>query len=306
LVLQKAASIMEAINDKNGMGSWIQSPLVEFRQSRLTAGMAFLVAVLALYASLRGLLDQQLYLQATSAGVFAKTLLAATHLQDQLAIPFAALLLILSVKYLLHQEVKTFIFMLGLVSNFLYTYGLFVITGNFTSIYLVYMGIFGLAIYCLLLGLTSFKPDSISQIQLPVWLARSIALFLGIIVCLFIPLWISALLPLTRQHSRPDIYAVFVLDLCVVLPALAITAFQLGRHRPFSFILAGVVLVKIVTLLLPVALGELLLPTHTQAADYGMALLYGLIVFLSLLLSGLYLMYLQGLMPTKTQASVRV
>jgi hypothetical protein len=297
---------MEVIGEINRMGSRIQLPLIESRQSRLTAGMAFLVALLALYASLRGLLDEQLYLQAISAGVFAKTLLAATRLQDQLAIPFAGLLLILSVKYLLSQEVKTFIAMLGLVSNFLYTYGLLVITGNFTTIYLAYMGIFGLAIYCLLLGLTSFKPGLISQIQLPTWLARSIALFFGIIVCLFIPMWIGALLPLTRQHSRPDIYAVFVLDLCVVLPALAITAFQLGRHRPFSFILAGVVLVKIVTLLLPVALGELLLSPHTQVSHYGMALLYGLIVLLSLLLSGLYLVNLQGLMPTKTRASVRV
>jgi hypothetical protein len=295
---------MEAIGEKRRTDTWTQSSLVEPKQSRLAAGMALLIALLALYASLRGLLDKQLYGQAISAGVFAKSLLAATRLQDQLAVPIAGLLLILSVRYLIYQGVKTFIALLGLVSNFLYTYGLFVIMGNFTSIYLAYMAIFGLAIYCLLLGLTSFNPGLINQIQLPIWLGRTIALFLGLIVYLFIPLWISALLPLTRQHSRPDIYAVFVLDMCVVLPALAITAFQLGRHRPFGSILAGVVLVKIVTLLLPVALGELLLPTHTQATDYGMALLYGLIVLLSLLLSGLYLMHLQGLMPGNTQTSV--
>ncbi|RAJ89899.1 hypothetical protein LX87_05633 [Larkinella arboricola] len=175
------------------------------------------------------------------------------------------------------------------MGTFLYTYGLFAITGYFTSIYPIYLGIFGLSIYSLVFGLSSFKSMTGQLNLLPGRLRRFIAIFLSVICFLFVFLWISVLFPLSSSHSRPDTYAVFILDLCVVLPGLAITAFLLFRSIPFGDLLAGVFLIKVVTLILPVAIGEIILLPHHRLADYGMASIYGVIVVLSLFLSVIYL-----------------
>lgn len=268
-------------------------PMLNQQRSRLTAILALVLSLLVLYASLRGLVDNQLYNDAITAGVLAKSLLAATLLQDQLSVPLAGVLIILSVKYLAYGGLKTFIVLLGLVGNFLYAYGLFVITGNFTVIYLVYISIFGLTFYCLIFGLASFNSTTVSQIQLPAFLRNGISFFLFLIVFVFVALWVNTLIPLTSKHIRPDTYAVFILDLCVVMPGLAITATQLIRHIPFGNVLAGFCLIKIVTLIMPVAIGEIILASHTTPADYSMAAVYCLIVLISLVLSSLYLLKLR-------------
>ncbi|QIP15121.1 hypothetical protein G8759_22100 [Spirosoma aureum] len=285
--------MMESIIERKLTDDRPQTLMLNRPRSRLTAILALVVSLLVLYASLRGVLDKHLYIDAIAAGVLSKSLLAAIRLQDQLSIPFAVTLLIVSVSHFLYAGYKTFLVLLGLVGNFLYAYGLFVISGNFTAIYLVYLVIFGLSIYSLIFGLTSFEPEVVRYLQLPVLLRNSISLFLLVIVFIFVFLWVNSLTPLISKHIRPDTYAVFILDLCIVMPGLAITAVQLLRRIPFGNVLVGIFLIKILTLILPVAIGEILLSTHTKPTDYSMAAIYSLIVFISLFLSVHYLLKLR-------------
>jgi len=52
------------------------------------------------------------------------------------------------------------------------------------------------------------------------------------------------------EHIPQDTYGVFVLDLGIVFPAIAITATMLIRGKPFGNILAGVILMKAFTVCL--------------------------------------------------------
>lgn len=88
---------------------------------------------------------------------------------------------------------------------------------------------------------------------------------------------------------------IFILDLCIIMPALAIVAYQLLRNRPFGNVLAGVVLINIVALVLSVFLAELIAPLLTgNTPNYGMAAIYGSIVLISLILGVIYLRQLSA------------
>jgi hypothetical protein len=68
------------------------------------------------------------------------------------------------------------------------------------------------------------------------------------------------------------------------MPTLGIIAVQLFRNKPFGNILAGIALIKIVTLILSVLIGELI------AGNYGMIPVYGSITLISFIFGILYIL----------------
>ena len=94
------------------------------------------------------------------------------------------------------------------------------------------------------------------------------------IVLVFVPMWLIALIPYTIKHLRPEFYAVFVMDLCLVMPAFGIIAVKLLRNKPFGNILAGVALMKALTLCLSVAIGESIGHLYGAATNYPMIAVY--------------------------------
>jgi len=101
-----------------------------------------------------------------------------------------------------------------------------------------------------------------------------------VIFLVLVPIWLALIIPDIEKHIPSDTYAVFVLDLGVVFPALGIIAAQLWQNKPFGNILAGVALFKALTISLSVAFGEWFNPYYGgfQANYTGIAIFTGLTV----------------------------
>lgn len=218
---------------------------INIQRSRVTACMTLLVSVLALYACLAGVLKKSIYEELLPLGKMTKMLVVGSTGQDIIFIPLAIILAVLSVIYLIRPGYKIFITIIGLTVNFFYGYGLYAMQGQYTSIYLIYLAIFSLSIYSIVFGLLCFTPGFAVKISLPGALRKAICIFLFFIVFILGLIWVIRITPDIARHIPQDTYGVFVLDLGVVFPAIAIIATMLIQRKAFGNILAGVALVKV-------------------------------------------------------------
>jgi hypothetical protein len=74
------------------------------------------------------------------------------------------------------------------------------------------------------------------------------------------------------------------------MPTLGIISVQLFQNKPFGSILAGIALIKTVTLILSVTIGELCAPLYGIAANYGIIPIYGSIILVSIIFGILYIL----------------
>lgn len=256
--------------------------MINIQKSRLTAIMTLILSFLALYASLAGVLDKNLYTDVFLTGSLSKSLISGSLAQDTISIPLSLILAVLSLVFLKHPGYKTFIAIPGLTGYFFYGYGLYAMQGQYTSIYFIYLAVFGLSIYSMIWGLTSFEPEVVKQSRLSGALRMSIGIFLMVILLVLIPVWLLRIIPDIAKHIPGDTYAVFILDLCVVFPAFGIIAAQLLWNKPFGNILAGVALFKTLTICLSVAFGEWFVPLRNGLqVDYGMIAIFSALTLFS-------------------------
>ncbi len=213
-------------------------------RSRVTAIMTLILSVLVLFASLAGILIERIYKDVVSTGTITEFMSAGSVAQDIISVPLALLLVLLSVLFLKRPDYKVFITMLGLAGYFFYGYGLYLIHGQYTSIYLIYLIIFSLSIYSVVYGLLSFSAELIIRTSMPKASRNSISIFLYFIVFMMGFAWIMRMLPDISRHIPQATYGVYILDLGIVFPSIIITATLLIRSKPFGNILAGVVLIK--------------------------------------------------------------
>jgi len=225
-------------------------------KGRIAAFLAGLSALLTLYASLRGIMNQKLYTDVAEAGTISSFLVTGSLAQDIILLPTTLLLLVLTIRFLGKPSLKILIMNLGLISFIFYGYGLYVIQDQYTDLYVMYLAIFGLSLYTMIYGLLAVRWDEASSTSLPKPLRASLAAFLLLIPLVLIPVWLTLIFPDILAHTPSDTYAVFILDLCIVFPALVIIAWLLFANRPAGNILGGVAIIKAFTICLSVAFGE--------------------------------------------------
>lgn len=267
--------------------------MVERSKGQLTAIITLILSLLALAAAVMSLVNKSIYYDAIRTGVFLEVLLPGTLAQDVVAVAAGLSLALLSFSFLKKQRYKCFILILGLDAFFFYAYGLFVIGGSYTSLYPLYLVIFMLSTFSLMFGLSAFRPESLKRLCLPPMMRKITAGFLLFIVLLFVPMWLASVFSSSSLHVRPDFYAVYVMDLCIIMPALTVIAVMLLRNIQFGYILGGVALLKTLTLILSVAIGTALAPVYGLPLDYPMLGVYALVVSCSLVLGTFYMLNLQ-------------
>lgn len=226
------------------------------QRSKITAVMTLVTSVLIIFACLSGILKESIYNDVLSAGTITKFLLVGSRAQDTIFIPLAILLAFLSVLFLRCPGYKLLITIIGLCCNFFYGYALYVMQGQYTALYLVYLAIFSLSIYSIVLGLLSFPAEFAVKTSLSKGLRRSIFIFLYSIVFILGLIWLIRISPDIARHIPQDTYGVFVLDLGIVFPAVAIAATLLVCRKPYGNIFAGVALMKVFTVCLSWGFGE--------------------------------------------------
>jgi hypothetical protein len=230
---------------------------MDIRHSRKITVMMIVLSLLALYASIMGVFNKTLYYDVYRAGSIPETLIWGSQAQDIVSIPIAVLLALVSCFFLKNNSMRAFICMLGMASYFFYAFGLYTIQGQYTSIYFVYMAIFGLSFYVIILGALSLKQDEVIRYQLPNKLRQAVTIFLFSIIGLLYPVWILRMMPDIANHVAAPIYGVYILDLCFVFPGIGMIAWMLLNKKPYGSILAGAALIKIFTLCFSWAFSEL-------------------------------------------------
>jgi hypothetical protein len=124
-----------------------------------------------------------------------------------------------------------------------YYFSFYVFSNVYNALYPLYLALLGLGVYSLAGLLVNVKLDVFAagvDAKMPVRTLASILL----IALLFVPLWGAMIVQdIAAQQARPTAL-VFVLDLCFLLPAIAIAAVQLWQRRPLGYLLGGILLVK--------------------------------------------------------------
>lgn len=263
--------------------------LASASSNRTAAALCLCLSLLAVFASAVGVFQPSLYQEVVTAGSLSELLRFGSIAQDLVSLPLGVLLAGLSIACLRRPGVKRFVSMLGLSAYFFYAYGLYVIQGQYTALYLVYLAIFGLSIYSLVFGLSGLDPRVVERLRMPRALALSISAFLLLILVVLTPVWLIRMAPDVTARVPGEVYGVFVLDLGIVFPVLALTAIYLIRRKALGHVLAGIALVKAFTLCFSVFLGEGLKPFHGFQVDSGMLVIFGALTACSGLLGGLYL-----------------
>lgn len=255
--------------------------------SKIVAISMLLISALALFASTMGIFNKAVYNELLLTGAITESLVFGSIVQDIISIPASVMLIILSTAFIRKPDRKMLIIMLGLTAYFFYGYGLYSIQGQYTSVYLIYLAILGLSIYSLIFG-TIGLVINVNHVYLPKSIRYLISIFIAIILLVLIPAWIGRMTPDIISRVPGEIYGVFILDLSIVFPALAIIAFKVIRGDNKGYLLSGVALVKVFTLCLSVALGEWLKPIYGFTQDVTMILIFSVLTIISAILGGLY------------------
>lgn len=255
--------------------------------------IALLVSIISAYCALLGFLDKDVYSSVISTGVFKISYMAGTISQDIVTIASSVIMLTLIVLYLKHKGNKILISIIGLLSFYFYGYGTYVISALYTSTYLLYMLVFTLSILGLIIGISGFPDGYIKSLCLPKWIRICGIAFLSMIVFIFMSKWITELLPYTQSHTVPDFYAIFILDLCIVMPLFITIIYMLIRNMKLAYILLGIALLKTTTLILSVAIGSFIAPIYGTQEEASMLFIYSLIVIISLALFVFYCLKMQ-------------
>ena len=246
--------------------------------------LALLISILSCYCALRGFADQSLYGSTISTGVFKMEFMPGTISQDSIAIAMAPITVLLLVLYSRKKDMRVFISIIGMVGFYFYAYATYVISALYTSLYPVYMLILTLSIFALVLGISGFDQEDVQGLFLPRWLQWAGIGFLALIVLIFVPMWLSHIIPYSKSHFVPPFYAIYILDLCIVMPFFVSVIYMVIRKNKTAYVYLGIALLKTWTLIVSVMIGEL----TAETVDKTMAAVYGVIIIISSLLYILY------------------
>lgn len=251
--------------------------------------LSFLIGVVALYASLKGVFCNNIYQEISDSGVISKHLIWASKAQDIVSAFIAVGIIIVAVLNSIKPGFLKSVTLIGLVWYFLYAYGLYVMQGAYTSIYPLYLVIFSLSVYAMIMGLISYNIEDISDLLLSKKLRTMLIIFFLIIVAFLTPIWTMKMFSDVNLRQPGDTYAVFIMDLGVVFPAMIITVYLLVKKHGFAIIMAGICLIKTFTLCLSWTFAEWINPVGGQPVELQMAGTSAVLSTLGLILLALYI-----------------
>lgn len=251
--------------------------------------MSFLIGVVALYASLKGVLCINIYQDIYDSGVISRHIIWASKAQDIVSAFIAVGIIIMSVLNTIKQGFLKSVALIGFVWYFLYAYGLYVMQGAYTSIYPLYLVIFGLSVYAMIIGLNSYSIEETKNSLLSRKLRTMFIIFFIMIVAFLTPIWMMKMLGDVNLRQPGDTYAVFIMDLGVVFPAMIITVYLLVKKSGYAIILAGICLIKTFTLCLSWTFAEWTKPVGGQPVELQMAGTSAVLCVLGLVLLALYI-----------------
>lgn len=209
-----------------------------------------LIALLTLVAAGAGVASPAVY-----DGLIEEPYLPGAFSQDVMSVAAALVLLVLALT-LRASRPRLELIVLGLLGYLVYAYGIYTIERVYNWLYLVYMSIFAAALWAVV-----YETVAVSRTAVQVNLPKSVRLLSasGALLqpVMFYPLWIGMLLPLMAARQKiASIYSVFILDLCLIMPAFLILAIAAFRGQKTGLLLLPAAYVLGFALILSLAAAE--------------------------------------------------
>lgn len=143
---------------------------------------------------------------------------------------------------------------LGTLSYLVYSFVIYAFGVYFNTLFLVYVAAFGCCLWALIGGMVTTDWGEIRTQFAPQTPVKLISVLLVIQVVLFyitwlqedIPAILSGTIPATVIESGLATNPVHVLDMAVMLPAIALSAIWLWRRQPLGYGLAAVMLTNVI------------------------------------------------------------
>jgi len=268
------------------------------------AYMAMAISLMSFFSAAAGVFNENIYNEVYLSGTITKRLVVGSVAQDCITLPLSVILLILAIRILKAPSENLIIALMGMAGYFFYGYGLYVIQGQYTSLYMIYMIIFALSIYTLIFGLTGFNHKWYGEKCFPKGFRTSVAAFILLILIVLGPLWVFLMLSDIATRFPGETYGVYILDLCIVFPALAVSMARFYKNSAYGTLLAGVGLVKALTVCGSVAFAEWYVAyANFRAFDGFMFGVFSFLTLASLLLLVKYFFYI-GKNEYKTESLI--
>jgi hypothetical protein len=201
-------------------------------------------------ASMVGLLDRHLY------ALERASLAAQATGQDIVTLCIVVPLLIAASLGAAKGSMRARLALGGLLAYFVYTYFQYTALTVYNSLFLLYVLVYSGALILLIVLIGSIELVSLSNYVPVMPFRRALGIFLTVAGVALGLLWLSMIVPPLIAGARPVILedqvsqslVVQSMDLGLLIPAAVIGGVSLLRNRPVGYLLAALVLTKIVTL----------------------------------------------------------
>jgi hypothetical protein len=260
----------------------------------LSFWLAGAVALLALIATLGGLLLPDLYRDSTWNMLQERG-------QDLVTLAIAIPLLVVSQLFAMRGSERGLLVWLGTLTYMLYTYLTYAFGSVFNAFFLLYIALVSLSLFTLIAALLHLNAEAIRQRfgeQTPI---KTVSISLLIFALLIFMGWMKAILPalftgqipesilLARTPTNP----VYVLDLGILLPAICLAAIWLWQRQAWGYVLCGILLVKVWTLTLAViSMSWFMYIFHQPGLDPVSVIIFLVFALASLSLTVIYLAHI--------------
>ncbi len=233
-------------------------------------------ALLSIAVAIIGIVDTGIYDR-----VVTDKIMPGVLSQDVFTVILSALVLVVGYG-IKEEDTKKQTLMIGVMGYLFYGYGIYSIEQIYTALYLFYLAVFGISAYALLYFIHSLEWDKIEDITAPKWVRMSSLAFLILTPLIFIPLWVSQLVPLMQTGDKIEfLYSVYILDLSFIMPAFLIIAYQLFKKNKSGYLFTPSIFIVGLMVLAPLSLGEVFRELiYNQSMDMAM---FGLFLVFSLI-----------------------
>lgn len=184
-------------------------------------------------------------------------LMPGTLSQDLISLAAALGLLSLAGPLARGGSARLWLVWTGLLGYLAHACGLYAFESLVNPLFLGYVATFSLAVWAIFVFFARAELRAIAPVGAP---RRLTAGLFALLTLLFAGLWLATLGPAMAARVAPEGATIFVFDLALVLPALAVTATLLWRGAPWGDVLALPLLIKAATLGLSVLIGTLIAP----------------------------------------------
>jgi hypothetical protein len=216
--------------------------------------LTLLNSILVLLVSLCGILVQQMYAARQNS-------ITVHELLGQDIVNFIVGALLLAVVLVDQKErIKPKLVWLGCLLYFIYIYGYFCFGLMVTPLYLVYVAIFGLSLFSFILLMVDIAKRPNAVAIKPNYMRRSISILFFVCAGIMTVIEVKDLIVKTvlEPGGVTPYDAYYIFDLGLIFPAMLVIGIMNWKKQVWGYLLAGVMLIKIITLLPALIISDVL------------------------------------------------